>query len=148
MTKIIEIIRTVIGEKEVIYENIQPTLEAISRKLARVNGEIELIMERMAEEQTPSVDLSPVLEKLDEQLGSEVPAGEMLLRYACERDDNGNTLAPTVIPVPAAPNQLTGLLWRLNALAALVDAQRLRRVRTCRDPATGDPVTVTFEEVI
>lgn len=123
-----------------------PTLEGIATKIGQMNGEIAQLLRRPSGGQGGEVDISQILDLLEQLIGANSPATEYLLNYYCEKKPDGTPQEPMRITVAAAESKMDSIINRLNALAEMVDKSHRRRAFQCKGKPAGEPVTVIFQE--
>jgi hypothetical protein len=122
----------------------RPTLEG----LAEITGKLEeklVIVGRPGNGGNGGGDLgalAQVLALLQRQIGGD----SYYLQGPCERGPDGALLPPAEVPIPAANDTLSGVLFRLDALAALLQAHKDAGQPTCVKQRQGAPVTVILRE--
>jgi len=128
-------------------EDIPPTLDGISRKLAVMNAEINLLLRRAAEDpQPPEIDLQPILNALEEALKKDIPGTTYWLDHYCEKNSDGTPKDRMEFEVEDMPDPFAAIYERLNALAGMINESKKRKGFICGGKPTGQPVTVLFED--
>jgi hypothetical protein len=117
----------------------QPTLEGIAVEV----GKLEQKMERMLSK-PPGFDFSlleELLEALRNWLAGLYPGGSYTLTPVCGDGD------PIEIEWSGGSGSFNQLNAKLDALAGLLQAHKIKRQPICHVKAVGSPVTVNFREV-
>ena len=122
-----------------------PTLEGIARKLGQMNDEIDALLNREPGSGGGGpVDLSEILDLLQQLLPTTQPGGSYSLERVCERGPDGDVLPPLQVTFQGANSEAAAILARLNAIAELISKSKTIRQPTCALTREGTPATVTF----
>lgn len=117
-----------------------PTLDGIAAEVGKIEQKTRQLLNR------PQLSLEDLLAAIEDLLGDEAepdpyPAGSYLLLPVCEDKD------PAVANWQAGEGQLNLLNAKLDALAELLQAHKDFRQPICATKASGQPVTVQFQEI-
>jgi hypothetical protein len=123
-----------------------PTLTGIAVEVGKIERKLELVLTQPPSGggEGPPLDLAEVLDLLRELLGlvqRDYPAGSYSLVPVCEER------GPAVASWPAGRSPLGEVNAKLNAMASLLQAHKDMRQPICRQKASGEEVTVIFEEI-
>jgi hypothetical protein len=125
-----------------------PTPEQMARELGRIEDKLLQLLRREPPTETGGGGIPAWAGPLIEAILSAGSGTEYLMPRPCDRDENGNQLAPIVVNAPGALDRLGLVLNRIDALAELMAVHKEVKQPNCPGPrAQGQPVTVTFEEV-
>jgi hypothetical protein len=126
----------------------QPTLQGIATEVGKLEQKLDFMIE--VPPQAPEVDLSPLLEAINDvraTLAAPFPPGQYELFPACDRLPDGSMRPPDVAEWPAGAGPLVQLGQKLDALALLLQFHKEQRQPICRSRPVGEEVTVNFVEV-
>lgn len=126
----------------------QPTLQGIATEVGKLEQKLDFMLETPP--QAPEVDLSPLLEAINDvraTLAAPFPSGQFELFPACDRLPDGSLRPPDVAEWPAGAGPLVELGQKLDALALLIQYHKEQRQPVCRSKPIGEEVTVNFVEV-
>jgi hypothetical protein len=117
-----------------------PTLVGIAAEVGRIEQKTRQLLDRPA----GGVDLQELIDALLAALEPEedtYPAGSYVLNPVCEEKD------PAVVNWPGGEGALGLVNAKLDALAELLQAHKDFRQPICATKASGQPVTVQFQEI-
>lgn len=124
----------------------QATQEGIVKELGRLEQKVAAIG------RSGGLDLPAIVEALKSLLPDhpdyEFPPGSYSIEPVCEVNSQGIPLPARVVSWEGGSGELAEIRQRLDAIAELFQVSKELRQPVCKGPPrTGQPVTVTFEEV-
>lgn len=136
------------------------TMAGIAQEVGRIETKTRLLLEQQGgggggldglvdqlRQLLDSLQLREALQQLLDQQAGPVESTVYTVRPPCGRGPDGQPLPPVEVPVAASGDMLAAILLRLDALAVLIDEQKQLRGPVCKGRPTGEPVTVTFEQI-
>ena len=122
----------------------RPTLDG----LAEITGKLEQKLYLMARPDAvpPVTGDSAKIAKILALLEVSTGADAYFLQGPCERGPEGMLLPPVEVPIPGSSDTLSAVLWRLDAIASLIQAHKNAGQPTCVRQRQGKPVTVILRE--
>jgi hypothetical protein len=120
-----------------------PTMQGIASEVGRIEQKLAFLL--------PIVEGINGLEVLKDLLGllpNPVDGVTYQLSQPCGTDENGQPLEPLEVEVLTQSDSTAAIIRRLDAIAYLIDLHKQTRQPLCKGKVTGEPVTVTFGEVL
>jgi hypothetical protein len=115
--------------------------------LVAIAAEVGAIEEKVGAMLTKDVS-NDFLQAILAALRAQVHGTTYRLHHACGSKPDGSPLDPVEVDIPLATDSNAAILFRLDALAELIDVQNGMKKLTCKGaPPVGEAVTVTFNEV-
>lgn len=124
-----------------------PTLQGIASEVGRIEQKLRVLSKQP---QGGSADLDPLKELLDlllEKLSQAYPAGSYEMVGPCEPALGGGPGASRSASWSGGIGSFASILARVDALAELLQHHKDLRQPICRQKASGEEVTVIFEEI-
>jgi hypothetical protein len=114
--------------------------------LAAIAAEVGAIEEKVGAMLTKDLG-GDLLQALLDALRAQIQGTTYRLHHACGSKPDGSPLDPVEVDIPLATDSNAAILYRLDALAELLDVSNGMRKAICKGKAAGEPVTVTFERI-
>lgn len=130
-----------------------PTLEGIAREVGRIEQKLGLMAGGVGQStqcQFQETDLSEVLalcEDIRAKLAAEFASGSYQLEGPCEPVQPGGQSVTRTAAWQSGSGSFNSILARVDALAQLLQHHKSLRQPICRQKASGEEVTVIFEEI-
>jgi len=124
-----------------------PTLQGIASEVGRIEQKLRVMSKQPS---GGSADLGPLLEQLAailERLTAEYPGGSYQLVGPCEPALGGGPGGSRSAAWGSGTGSFASIIARVDALAELMQHHKDLRQPICRQKASGEEVTVVFEEI-
>jgi hypothetical protein len=123
------------------------TLQGIAAEVGRIESKVASVLKQPGMSLPDFGALFDMLQLLLTLLPQPVAGTTYSVQPPCGRAPGGGPLPAVAVAVADAENDGEAIIRRLDAIAELIDRAKQLRQPICKHKPTGEPVSITFEEV-